>query len=122
MSSQGILEHSTCSHKWWETLKGSIFSVKHSIPALKGSGGSLVVASAEKASLLESQSDSKQCHEQFVTPLSCFHQSRNNSFSFQTSVILHLLLDLDTHELLILWVCFLYFIRRLQILLVHNKA
>ena len=22
------LKHSTCSHKWWETLKGSIFGVK----------------------------------------------------------------------------------------------
>ena len=32
------LKHSTCSHKWWETLKGSTFGVKPSIPALKEPG------------------------------------------------------------------------------------
>ena len=30
------LKHSTCSHKWWETLKVSIFGVKPSIHALRG--------------------------------------------------------------------------------------
>ena len=33
------LTSTTCSHKWWETLKGSIFSEKPSIPALRGLGG-----------------------------------------------------------------------------------
>ena len=36
---------------WWETLKASIFGVKHSIPALRGQRGGLVVAHAEKMSL-----------------------------------------------------------------------
>ena len=31
---RNALKHSTCSHKWWETIKGSIFGVKPSIPAL----------------------------------------------------------------------------------------
>ena len=31
------LKHSTCLHKWWETLKGSIFIVKP-IHALRGPG------------------------------------------------------------------------------------
>ena len=69
---RNALKHSTCSHKWRETLKGSIFSVKPSIPALRGPGGDLAVAPAEKASLPGSQLDSKQCREQFVTLLSCF--------------------------------------------------
>ena len=47
---------------------GSIFGVKPSIHALRGPGGGLVVAPAEKASLLGSQFDSKQSREQFVTP------------------------------------------------------
>ena len=55
-----------------------------------------MVASAEKASLLGSQFDSKQCREQLVTPLSCFPQSRCNSLAFRTLVSLRLLLDLDT--------------------------
>ena len=47
---RNTLKHSTCSHKWWETLKGSIFGVKPSIPALSGPGGGVVVAPAEKVS------------------------------------------------------------------------
>ena len=46
---RNTLNHSTCSHKRWETLKGSIFGVKPPIPALRGPGGALVVAPAEKA-------------------------------------------------------------------------
>ena len=67
---RNTLKNTTCSHKWWETLNGSIFGVKPSIPALMGPGGGLVVAPAEKASLLGSQFDSKQCRGQFITPLS----------------------------------------------------
>ena len=94
---RNTLKLSTCSHKWWETLEGSIFGVKLSIPALSGHGGGLVVAPAEKASILISQFDSKQCREQFVTPLSCFPLSGSNSLAFRTSALQRLLLDLDTH-------------------------
>ena len=62
-----------------------------------GPGGGLVVAAAEKASLLGSQFDSKQCCEQFVTPLSCFPQSRCNSLAFRAYVLLRLLLDQDAY-------------------------
>ena len=79
---RNILKHSTCSHKWWKTLKSSIFGVKPSIPALRGPGGCLVVAPAEKASLLGSQFDSEQCRQQFITALSCFPQSRSNALAF----------------------------------------
>ena len=76
----------------------SIFlGVKPSIPAVKGPGGGLVVASAEKASLHGSQFDSKQCREQFVTPSCCFPQARCNTLAFRTPVLLLLLLDVDTY-------------------------
>ena len=91
------LKHSICSHKWWEPLKGSIFGVKPSIPAFTRPGGGLVLALAEKASLLVSQFDNKQSRKQFGTPLSYFPQSRCNSLAFRTSVLLRLLLDLDTY-------------------------
>ena len=87
------LKHSTCSRKWWESLKSLIFWEKQSIPALSGPGGGLVVASAEKVSLLGSHFDSKLCREQFITPLSCSTQSRCNSLVFRTPVLLCLLLD-----------------------------
>ena len=87
---------STCSYKWRETLKGSIFGVIPSIPAVKGPGDGLVVAPADKASLLGSEFESKQCREQFLTPLWFFSQSMCNSLAFRTS-ILCLLVDIDTY-------------------------
>ena len=39
---RNTLKYSTCSHKWWERLKGSIFGVKPSIPAVRGLRGGLV--------------------------------------------------------------------------------
>ena len=87
-----------------ETLKDSIFGVKPSILALRVLGGVLVVAPlAEKASLLGSQFDSKQCREKFVTLLSSLHQCRCISFAFRTSVLQRLLFNLDTYlDMLIL--------------------
>ena len=54
-------------------------------------------APAEKSSLVGSQFDSKQCCEQFVTPLSCFPQSRCNSLAIRITVFLRLLINLDTY-------------------------
>ena len=71
--------------------------MKPSIPTLRGPRGYLVMAPAEKASLLGSRFHSKQCPEQFVTPLSCCPQCRCNSLAFRTPVLLRLLLDLDTY-------------------------
>ena len=99
------MKHSTCSHKWWKTLTGSIVGVKASIPALIGPGGRLVVVPAEKASVLGPQFVSKQCRQQFVTPLSCFPQSRCNSLAFWTPVHVNLLLDLDTYSGVDPWGC-----------------
>ena len=94
---RSTLKHSICSHKWWETLKGTIFDVKPSIAVLRGPGGCLVVATAKKVSLFGSQFDSKQCCEQFVTPLSCFPQSRCNSLIFWTPIHPCPLLDRNTY-------------------------
>ena len=91
------LTSTTCSHKWWETLKGSIFGKKPSSPALRGPGGALVVSPAEKASLLVALFDSKQCREQFVTPFSYFSRPVCNSLAIRTSVLRRLLLDLDSY-------------------------
>ena len=86
--------------------------MKPSIPALRRPDGGLRVATAEKASLLGSQIDCKQCREQLVTPLSCFPQSRCNSLAFRTSVLLRLLLSSCVWigvGVLILSVFFLYY-------------
>ena len=94
---RNTLKHSTCSHKWRETLKGAIFGVKPFIPSLRRPGGGLVVAPAEKASLPGFQFDSKFCCLSSLSLLSRFYQFRCNSLTFMTSVLLRLLLDLDTY-------------------------
>ena len=58
--------------------------------------GGLMVAPAEKASLLGAQFDSIQCCEQSVTSSSCFPQSWRNEMPFWTPVLHCLLLELDT--------------------------
>ena len=57
-----------------------------------------MVAPAEKASLVGSLFDSKQCPEQFGIPLSCVPHSRCDSLAVRTLVLLRLLLDLDTFD------------------------
>ena len=46
---------------------------------------------------LLAQFDSKQCREQFVTPLFCFPKSRCNSLALRTPVLLRLLIGLCTY-------------------------
>ena len=108
-STRNTLKQYTYSHKWWETLKSSIFGVKQSIPALRRLGAGLVVAPAEKASRLGYRFDSKECREQFVTPLSCFPQAVGKIIlpsGLQSFCSCFLIL---THKVvLISWVCFLF--------------
>ena len=95
---RNTLKHSNCSHKWWETLEGSIFGVKPTIRALRRPSGGLVVASAEKLSLTPWRSVWQQAVSWAVSPpLSCFPRLRWNSLAFWASVYLRLLLDLDTY-------------------------
>ena len=96
--------YSTRSHKWWETLTGSIFVVKPPFPAPGSPEVFWWWILLRKRHSMDSQFDNKQCREQFVTPLYCFPQSRCNSLAF---CICFLVL---THMVVvILWVCFLYF-------------
>ena len=77
--SRNTLKHSTCSHKWCETLKCSVFGVK-------GALRRRVVAPAirKRHSWALSFVSSEQCREQFVAPLSCFPQLMCNSLALRT--------------------------------------
>ena len=91
--------------------------VRPYIPALRGLGGGLVVAPAEKASLLGNQFDSKQCREQFVTPLFSFPQSMCTS-----SVLLHLLFDLDMYGVVNPLGVFLLFLQKIADIIVPKLS
>ena len=86
-----------------------MFGVKPAIPGLRRPGGCLVMAPAEKAPHLGSQFDSKQCREQFITPLRLVYLSLGAilwpsglmSFCVCFLILTHMVV-------LILWVYFLY--------------
>ena len=95
---RNTMKLSTCSHKWWETLKCSIFGVESIITVSGEPECGLVVVPAEKTSLLGFQVDSNSV----VSSLSllCFvsvSSARCNSLAFRISVLLRLLLNLDTY-------------------------
>ena len=97
---RNTVKHSTCSHTWWESWKSRSL-VWNLLFLLSGDlevvWWWLLLRKPHSCSLSNSQWYSKQCHEQFVTPLSCFPQSGCNSLAFRTSVLLRLLHDLDTY-------------------------
>ena len=66
---RNTLKHSTSSCKWRETLKGSVFGVKPSIPALIGPRGGLVVATSEKVSVWQQAVWWAVCHPFVLFPL-----------------------------------------------------
>ena len=50
-------------HKWWSTLKSSVFGSSSLLPPLVSEGGGLVRESVGKADLLSDHFDSKQSRE-----------------------------------------------------------
>ena len=74
------------------------YSSVPSVPTVRGPGGNLVVAPAQKALLFCCQSDITLLGAAFNS-FTCFVQSRYNYlFGFLTPVLLSLLLELDTYE------------------------
>ena len=105
---RNTLKHSTCLHKWWETLKFLIFGVKPSIPAHRGPGGGLMVALAEKASLLGSQFDSSVVSSSSHL---CFVSLSLGAILWPFGLLSFCVcfLTLTHMVVLILWVYFFYF-------------
>ena len=84
-------------HKWWSTLKSAVFSSSSSLPLLISEGGGLVCESVGKADLLSDHFDSKQSREAVDLPLTCHPSPSLTTFSFRSSEVRRLLLDLDPY-------------------------
>ena len=72
---EGVRESllSSCDdHKWWSTLKSSLFGVDSSMTPLFRADGTAVFCPKEKAELLADVFDSKQCVDLLLLPQSCF--------------------------------------------------
>ena len=96
-------------HKWWSTLKSAVFGLSSSLPPLVGGGGGLVCESVCKADRLSDHFNGKQSRESVDLPLTCHPSLSLTSFSFRSSEVRCLLLDLDPYGALTHWVCFLFF-------------
>ena len=102
--------------KWWSTLKSAVFSSSSSLPPLASDGGEQVCESVGKADLLSDHFDSKQSREAVELPLTCNPSPSLTTFAFRPSDVRRLLLDLDPNGGTDHWVCFLFFLRELQML------
>ena len=84
-------------HKWWSTLKSTVFCLCSSLPPLIGGGGGLVCDSVDKAGLLSDHFDGKQYRETVDLPLTCHLSPILTSFVFRSSEVRRLLLDLGPY-------------------------
>ena len=94
-------------HKWWSTLKSTVFDLGSSLSPLVSEGGGLVCPPpsltsvyprlVNKADLLSDHFDSKQSRVAVVVPLTCHPSSILTNFAFRSSEVRRLLLDLDPY-------------------------
>ena len=92
-----VLSGASQPHKWWSTLKASLFGVESSIPPLLKSDGSVIYSPVEKANLLADSFNSKQNRDDIELPLTCHPMPCFTSFAFRSSEIQNLLSDLDEY-------------------------
>ena len=91
------LMNSQSPHKWWSTLKSAVFDLSLSLPPLLVGGGGLVCESVGKADLLSDHFYGKQFRESVDLQLTCHPSPRLTSFTFRSSEVRCLLLDLDPY-------------------------
>ena len=82
-------------HKWWSTLKSTVFGSSSSLPPLVNEGGGLMCASVGKTVLLSDHFHSKQSREAVDLPLTCHPSLSHTIFAFRSREVRCLLLDLD---------------------------
>ena len=82
-------------HKWWPTLKSTVFGMSSSLPLLVSEGDGLVCVSVGKVDLLSDHFDSKQSTEAVDLPLTWHPSPSLTTFAFRSREVRRLLLDLD---------------------------
>ena len=99
------------SHKWWCTLKSSVFGLSSLLPPLVGGGGGLVCESVGKADLL-SDHLGKQSRESVDLLLTC--HSSSVLPPLPSGRVRSGISCLNWTLAQTLWVCFLFFLRKLM--------
>ena len=91
------LNSSDSSHKWWSTLRESVFGTTSSIPPLYGANGSLVTDPGDKANLLLDSFQRKQSTSDISIPYTCHPEPSFKAVAFRSSEICRLIENLDSY-------------------------
>ena len=94
---QEVLAGATQLHKWWSSLKASLFGVESSMPPLRESNGSVSFDPQRKANLLSDIFIQKQCNQELSLPLTCFPLPKLVSIAFRSNELKTFLCDLDAY-------------------------
>lgn len=94
---QEILAGATQPHKWWASLKSSLFGIDSSMPPLSNSDGSVSFDPERKANIFSNVFISKQSDQELLLPLTCFPDSRLRSVAFKSAEVKKYLLELDSY-------------------------
>ena len=94
---QDVLAGATQPHRWWSSLKSSLFGVDSSMPPLLEPDGSMSFEPLRKATLLSNTFISKQRDQELMLPLTCFPSPKLNSVAFKSTELKNYLLDLDSY-------------------------
>ena len=87
----------TQPHKWWSTLKSFLFGEDSSLPPLRSVDGVPKYSPEEKADLLSSYFQSKQCSQDLELPPTCFPDPILTKCAFRASEIKSYMQDLDSY-------------------------
>ena len=93
---KSVLTGTSQPHAWWSAVKQSLFGVDSQLPSLSCPDGSVCHRSKDKADLLASVFDGKQCGDKLTFPPSCFPDIKLSSIAFKSSELARLLEDLDS--------------------------
>ena len=92
-----ILGNARQPHKWWSTLKSSLFGMDSFLPPLRKTGGDLEFDPGRKAEILSSTFIGKQSNWSPCLPATCHPEPRISTLAFRSSDIYRYLIDLDAY-------------------------
>ncbi|KAK3894304.1 hypothetical protein Pcinc_001927 [Petrolisthes cinctipes] len=94
---QEVLAGATQPHKWWASLKASLFGIDSSMPPLRDSDGSVSFDPLIKANMLSNIFIGKQSDQELQLPSTCYPSPGLRSMAFKSAELKQYLLDLDTY-------------------------
>lgn len=92
-----ILSDCNQPHRWWQTLKTSVFGSASCLPPLISGDGTVTDSPTDKSRMFSAAFNAKQSNQTLNLPPTCFPQPAITSFAFRSSKVLSILSGLDSH-------------------------